>query len=249
MQITLRPATARDTWACASTAAAAFANSALIRRVSPNAQDVARAFWSAVVASGIEDPDTEMVVAEDASATPPAFLGFAKWVHVRAGAPAPGILRAGANLRARDVAGRQEPRAADGEGVNGGVNGGEHADADPDVDLWSMTAEPELARRFFTEQNERHEKYMGRREHWYLELICAKPGEMGKGVGKRLLQWGLEKVDADGCEAYLEASPDGRPLFEKFGWKVVERLEYLDGEYVECSMVRDAVSAREENAE
>jgi hypothetical protein len=53
------------------------------------------------------------------------------------------------------------------------------------------------------------------------------------------VQWGVERADADeGCEAYLEASPDGRGLFERFGFGVVERLVYLDGGYVECSMVR-----------
>jgi hypothetical protein len=36
----------------------------------------------------------------------------------------------------------------------------------------------------------------------------------------------------------LEASPEGKGLFERFGFRVVERLVYLDGSYVECCMIR-----------
>jgi len=48
----------------------------------------------------------------------------------------------------------------------------------------------------------------------------------------------LEKVDRDGRKAYLEASPEGKGLFERFGFGVVERVAVLEGEYVECSMLR-----------
>jgi GNAT superfamily N-acetyltransferase len=141
-------------------------------------------------------------------------------VYVPAGSPPPNILDAGVAFAS--------------QATDGGEGGR----------IWAQTADPALAERFFREQNERHVKYMGQREHWYLEAICTRPEGKGKGVGSGLLTWGVDRADANGCEAYLEASPEGRPLFEKFGWRVLERLEYLDGGYVECSMVRDAALGR-----
>jgi predicted GNAT family N-acyltransferase len=98
----------------------------------------------------------------------------------------------------------------------------------------------ELAKEYFGGQAVQHERFMGKRAHWYLELISTKPEIKGLGTGRKLVQWGLEKVDKDGAEAYLEASPQGKGLFERFGFEVVEKLVYVDGGYVECSMMRTA---------
>lgn len=96
---------------------------------------------------------------------------------------------------------------------------------------------------------------MGERKHWYLELVGTRPEWQGKGAAGMLLRWGLERADADGVEAYLEASPKGRPIYEKFGFSEVERLvvdleaigegkDVGDGEkeFVEVFMVRPAKS-------
>lgn len=40
-------------------------------------------------------------------------------------------------------------------------------------------------------------------------------------MGKRLLEWGLEKADREGLEWWIEASPAGKPLYEKLGWREV----------------------------
>lgn len=209
MNLTLRPATPADIPVCARLAHAAFSPSPLIQAIAPASEAHALAFWAAVAQSGIDEPNSHLIVVEDATShVPPVVVGFAKWVYVSAGAPAPGILAAGAG----------------GEGEKAGLR--------------ETVGDAELAGRFFSEQNVRHEKYMAGRRHWYLELICTRHEVKGLGAGRRLVQWGVERVDGDGCEAYLEASPEGRGLFERFGFVVVERLGYLDGQYVECSMVR-----------
>lgn len=90
---------------------------------------------------------------------------------------------------------------------------------------------------------------MGERKHWYLECIATSPGWQGKGAAGKLIRWGLEKVDEEGVEAYLEASPDGKPIYEHFGFGEVERLVVdLEGrgnargekEFVEVMMLRPA---------
>ena len=41
------------------------------------------------------------------------------------------------------------------------------------------------------------------------------------GVGRELLEWGLEKADREGLECWFEANPAGKPLYEKVGWREV----------------------------
>lgn len=219
MTLTLRRATPSDIPALASIAHAAFAPSPLIHHVAPTSEEVSLAFWSAVIGSGVEGaPDAHVVVAEDASQAPAVLLGLAKWVYVREGGEVPGIFRAVPS----------EEERGDGEGAGAGE------------DIFEHVRDAELAKRYFAKQHEQHARFMGGRGHWYLEMISTKREVKGLGTGRKLVEWGLEKVDADGCEAYLEASPEGRGLFERFGFRVVDRLVYLDGAYVECSMVRDA---------
>lgn len=33
-----------------------------------------------------------------------------------------------------------------------------------------------------------------------------------------LMRWGLECADRDGKEAYLDSSPEGMPMYQKFGF-------------------------------
>lgn len=42
------------------------------------------------------------------------------------------------------------------------------------------------------------------------------------------MQWGVERADAVRSRIYLEASPEGYPLYSKFGFRVLEEacLDY-----------------------
>ena len=41
------------------------------------------------------------------------------------------------------------------------------------------------------------------------------------GAGSLLLEWGLEQAKKDACQAYLEAAPDAKGLYEKHGFRQV----------------------------
>ena len=41
-----------------------------------------------------------------------------------------------------------------------------------------------------------------------------------------LLRAELEKVDVKGAKAWLEATPQGRSLYAKFGWKVIDEIVF-----------------------
>lgn len=44
-----------------------------------------------------------------------------------------------------------------------------------------------------------------------------------------LLNWGLEMADREGLAAYLEATSDGKPLYERHGFVTVREINLLDG--------------------
>jgi GNAT superfamily N-acetyltransferase len=68
-------------------------------------------------------------------------------------------------------------------------------------------------------------------EHWYLAIIGVTPAWQGRGYGAALMRPVLERCDAQGVGAYLEAStPRNRALYERHGFEVVE----------ECTYARDA---------
>jgi len=92
------------------------------------------------------------------------------------------------------------------------------------------------------------------RKHWYLEFVATRPEEQGRGAAGMLMRWGLQKADEEGTEAYLEASPDAKPVYEHYGFREVERLVVsLEGkeevvgeekEFVECFMVRPVMEKK-----
>lgn len=58
--------------------------------------------------------------------------------------------------------------------------------------------------------------------HWYLPLIGVEVGWQGRGYGTAMIRPILDRCDAEGLPAYLEAtSPRNRPLYERLGFKAI----------------------------
>jgi ribosomal protein S18 acetylase RimI-like enzyme len=65
--------------------------------------------------------------------------------------------------------------------------------------------------------------------HWYLPVVGVATAWQGRGFGSALLRPVLERCDAEGVPAYLEAStPRNRALYERNGFEVVEECRYVD---------------------
>lgn len=86
-----------------------------------------------------------------------------------------------------------------------------------------------------------------------MEVIATRPEYQGKGAGGQLIKWGLEKADEEGTETYLEASPHGKPIYERYGFREVDRLvvnfekEVLgEKEFVEVFMLRPITAQKGE---
>jgi len=114
---------------------------------------------------------------------------------------------------------------------------------------WPAGADIKLANHFFGSLFHSQIRIMGaERKHWYLEVLATRPAWQGKGAAGKLMRWGLEKADEGGKDVYLEASPDGKPIYEHFGFREAERLVVdLEGrdpvgvgekEFVEVMMVK-----------
>ena len=67
-----------------------------------------------------------------------------------------------------------------------------------------------------------------RRPHWHLGPVGVRPDRQGRGIGHAVLADFLDTVDDQGLPAYLETDVDRNvPLYQKFGFKVVDREDVL----------------------
>ena len=80
-----------------------------------------------------------------------------------------------------------------------------------------------------------------------LEIVATDPACQGKGAGSQMMRWGLSRANEQGLEAYLEASPDAVPLYEKLGFREAGRTDtYIENErmrgvwYQNLFMIRPA---------
>ena len=104
-------------------------------------------------------------------------------------------------------------------------------------------------------------KLMGKRRHWCKSLLLTRvvvlsdetldAALMGvgaeharKGVGAMLLDYGCKLADRDGIEAYVNASPAARLLYQRFGFSTRASMTMLEpsGSYREYFMVRSVKS-------
>ncbi|KPM34500.1 hypothetical protein AK830_g12070 [Neonectria ditissima] len=63
-----------------------------------------------------------------------------------------------------------------------------------------------------------------RDELMHLKLLHTEPKHQKRGAASLLLEWGLKEAERLGFPAFLEASEQARPLYEKWGFKEVDKL-------------------------
>jgi ribosomal protein S18 acetylase RimI-like enzyme len=79
-----------------------------------------------------------------------------------------------------------------------------------------------------------------------LEIVAADPKYQGKGAGSQLMRWGLEQADAQGAEAYLEASPEAVPLYRKLGFEEADKIDtFIKNERVDGVWYRNLFMIRQ----
>ncbi|KAM0443116.1 hypothetical protein ACHAQK_003477 [Fusarium lateritium] len=58
-------------------------------------------------------------------------------------------------------------------------------------------------------------------EHWSLSWLGVSPKCQRTGIGKKLLQWGIDRCEEEQVSAVLVATEVGKPLYEKMGFREV----------------------------
>lgn len=101
------------------------------------------------------------------------------------------------------------------EGVNAGVEAGVD---DKEYVEWIVT-------QF---EGRRRERMLG--PCVVLDMCFTHPDYHRRGAGKMLLEWGTKKADELGVKGFVEASIDGRQLYEKYGFVVTEHVRLRGGD-------------------
>ena len=84
---------------------------------------------------------------------------------------------------------------------------------------------PKLGAHFFGSLLRTQEEHMSGQVYIFMRLLVVLPQYQGKGIGTRLLRWGLEQADQLGVKVWIDASPAGLGLYKKLGWKEFSTLE------------------------
>ncbi|KAB5542472.1 acyl-CoA N-acyltransferase [Coniochaeta sp. 2T2.1] len=73
---------------------------------------------------------------------------------------------------------------------------------------------------FLVAQKKEEERVLGpegKKDVWYLIILAVDPAYQGRGVGKMLVQWGVDQAKAQGKGLFLSATPAGKPFYERIG--------------------------------
>lgn len=157
-----------------------------------------------------------------------------------------------------------QPRKAEGEGSNEDEDEGDKANGIPKGSELPAGTNVPLMNVFNEATNRIRKQYVDNEKdygRWLSLTLCRRgtdrifsvlralathPEYQGKGCGTLLLRTGLEKVDADGKRAWLEASPQGHSLYHKFGWKDVDEIAIDLGKYGCAEQVQITTCMRRE---
>ncbi|KAF2141862.1 uncharacterized protein K452DRAFT_287835 [Aplosporella prunicola CBS 121167] len=129
----------------------------------------------------------------------------------------------------------------------------EHGRTEEEMDKKTIITDDELIPEFnapvykalFEPILRRHKEVMGTRPHIYLATLVTHPDHGRKGAGSVLLQWGLDKADEMGLEAFVEATPMGQGLYEKMGFEVAKDVPFDLGQFGEEGVVHHVCMVRQ----
>lgn len=66
-------------------------------------------------------------------------------------------------------------------------------------------------------------------ELWYLSTLAVDPTQQRRGIGRQLVQWGLQHAQREQIPVGLEPSAKGVGLYESLGFRTVNTTELVPG--------------------
>ena len=97
--------------------------------------------------------------------------------------------------------------------------------------LWAPNSNTALIDAFLGEMKRRAEAHMRGKKYIFMHVLVVLPEYQAKGIGTKLLQWGLRIADDEKVECWIDASAMGKGLYKKLGWKEVGELSMDLGEW------------------
>ncbi|KAK2801316.1 hypothetical protein FQN51_005416 [Onygenales sp. PD_10] len=73
-------------------------------------------------------------------------------------------------------------------------------------------------------------------EMWYLALLGIHPGYQRRGIGALLVNWGIERAQAEHIPAGLESSVMGSGLYQKFGFRLLSKSKWINGQWLSAML-------------
>ncbi|KAI0130554.1 acyl-CoA N-acyltransferase [Xylariales sp. AK1849] len=75
------------------------------------------------------------------------------------------------------------------------------------------------------------DEHLKGKKHVVLQALFTDPGYQGRGIGSKLVQWVVDRADAQGLPCWAHASPAGSSLYARAGFQVLGSNEYDLDEY------------------
>ncbi|KAH7118935.1 acyl-CoA N-acyltransferase [Dendryphion nanum] len=101
----------------------------------------------------------------------------------------------------------------------------EEVDSDCTIPPPYTESDPRCFNALFQLFNFHKRDIMGTRPYFCLDTLVTHPDHHRRGAGGLLIKWGIEEADRRNVECYLEASPMGVPLYERYGFEKVRDIE------------------------
>ncbi|KAL3444410.1 hypothetical protein BJX65DRAFT_320006 [Aspergillus insuetus] len=108
-----------------------------------------------------------------------------------------------------------------------------------DTTTWPESCDSDLCDRFFSRLERERVTGTNHKPHYYLDMLGTRPEFNGHGLGSKMLRWGLSRADEEKTMVILVSTPQGKRLYERYGFETVAEYEAVPG-YSMASMVRPA---------
>ncbi|KAK6346332.1 hypothetical protein TWF730_010658 [Orbilia blumenaviensis] len=87
--------------------------------------------------------------------------------------------------------------------------------SDPEAIAGFVKDFTEMEHKFWVKDGKDHDR-------WHLQFLAVHSMARRRGIGGRLVELGIERAKRDGCDASLEASPMGLPMYKSKGFEVLD---------------------------
>jgi len=96
---------------------------------------------------------------------------------------------------------------------------------DEEISWWAKGEDREMATLLFSQFLTPRMTYMAK-PHVFLDILFTHPDYRRRGVGRLLMDYGVQKADELNLEAYIDSTDIGKLLYEKYGFIAAEGIPF-----------------------